>query len=45
MVLVDAPTSQLGIEAGDQWLFKSSLLVTVTKLIEVSQHMTINHLN
>jgi hypothetical protein len=26
-----------GTEAGDQWLFKTSLLITVTKLVEVSQ--------
>ena len=30
-----------GTEAGEQWLYKSSLLVTVTKLIEVSISPTI----
>ncbi|KAF9464415.1 armadillo-type protein [Collybia nuda] len=31
---ITEPLPKLWIEAGDQWLFKSSLLVTVTKLIE-----------
>lgn len=34
MAMIIEPLPQLWTEAGDQWLFKSSLLVTVTKLVE-----------
>ncbi|KAG5716692.1 Importin-11 [Termitomyces sp. T112] len=34
IAVITQPLPQLWVEAGDQWLFKSSLLVTMSKLIE-----------
>jgi hypothetical protein len=36
MPLAETLTFESGTEAGEQWLFKSSLLVTVTNLVEAS---------